>query len=161
MPVATEASVRSSAVQLGADQESVGTAAQLADGAAGDTETSAAEPGADSESQTAILEDQPTGSPQATFRREGEFWAISYEGRTIRLKDAKGLRYIAYLLSCPGEKFRVHDLVAIVEGVPPPARRQVGRVETSDDLGDGGPVLDEKAKASYRQRRQELRAEVD
>ena len=37
-----------------------------------------------------------------TFRREGEFWTINYDATTFRLKDAKGLRYIAYLLSHPG-----------------------------------------------------------
>ena len=161
MPVATEARVPSSAVQLAADRESLDAAAQRPDRAAGDAENSTAEGGGDSVFRSTTQEDQAAVSSQATFRREGEFWTISYEGRTIRLKDAKGLRYIAYLLSCPAEKFRVHDLVAIVEGVPAPVRRQVARFETSDDLGDAGPVLDEKAKASYRQRRQELREEAD
>ena len=50
------------------------------------------------------------------FRREGEFWTISYLATTFRLKDAKGLRYIAYLLARPGQRIHVHDLIEAVEG---------------------------------------------
>ena len=35
------------------------------------------------------------------------------------------------------------------------------RLDTSADLGDVGPILDDKAKASYRRRRQELHKELD
>lgn len=109
-----------------------------------------------------LLQD-PTGS-DAVFRKEGEFWTISYDSRAFRLKDAKGLHYIAHLLSHPGEKFRVHDLVAVVEGPPERAKasaRALPTLEVSGDLGDLGPVLDDQAKASYRRRRQELREELD
>jgi tetratricopeptide (TPR) repeat protein len=107
-----------------------------------------------------------TSVPEAdeVFRKEGEFWTISYDGRTFRLKDAKGLHYIAHLLSHPGEKFRVHDLVAVVEGPPEHANasaRSLPKLEISGDLGDLGPILDDRAKASYRRRRQELREELD
>jgi hypothetical protein len=34
-------------------------------------------------------------------------------------------------------------------------------LEVSGDLGDLGPILDDKAKANYRRRRQELREELD
>src|SRR5207247_2809285 len=36
------------------------------------------------------------------FRREGEYWSITFEGETLRLKDSKGLRYLAELLANPG-----------------------------------------------------------
>jgi hypothetical protein len=36
------------------------------------------------------------------FRREGEYWTISYEGAVVHLKDAKGLRHLARLLADPG-----------------------------------------------------------
>ena len=39
--------------------------------------------------------------------------------------------------------------------------RSLPTVEVSGDLGDLGPILDDKAKASYRRRRQELRQELD
>jgi len=111
----------------------------------------------------------PRGSPGVvsekpdTFVREGEFWTITYDGRMIRLKDTKGLRYLAYLLSHQGERFPARDLVAVVEGWPeePASRLPRQRLETSADLGDVGPILDDKAKANYRRRRQELRKELD
>jgi len=99
---------------------------------------------------------------ESVFRREGEFWTISYDNRTFRLKDAKGLHYLAHLLSHPGEKFRVHDLIAIVEGSPlATARPARAEFETVGDLGDAGPILDDRAKAEYRLRRAELRKELD
>src|SRR5215831_14013834 len=39
------------------------------------------------------------------FRREGEYWTVRYEGSVARLKDAKGLRYLARLLGNPGREF--------------------------------------------------------
>ena len=33
------------------------------------------------------------------FFKEGEYWTISYGGKTIRLKDTVGLQYIACLLT--------------------------------------------------------------
>src|ERR1700722_9151483 len=45
------------------------------------------------------------------FRREGEFWTIAYRGKPFRLKDSKGLGYIAHLLRHPGVEFHVLDLV--------------------------------------------------
>ena len=40
--------------------------------------------------------------PETRFVREGEFWTIAYAGTTMRLRDVKGLRYIATLLAAPG-----------------------------------------------------------
>jgi hypothetical protein len=131
---------------------------------AGDGRFSTNDGAEDSAQQLPSEESRTTASPQAIFRKEGEFWTISYDKRTFRLKDAKGLHYIAHLLSHPGEKFRVHDLVAVVEGQPDRAKasaRSLPMLEVSGDLGDLGPILDDKAKANYRRRRQELREELD
>ena len=35
------------------------------------------------------------------FRQEGEYWTLAYRGRTARLRDTKGLSYIACLLAQP------------------------------------------------------------
>ena len=50
---------------------------------------------------------KPSSRPAAEagrnlFRREGEYWTISYEGAVVHLKDAKGLRHLARLLADPG-----------------------------------------------------------
>jgi hypothetical protein len=47
------------------------------------------------------------------FRLEGEYWTIVYGGTLCRLRDAKGLRYLAHLLRHPGERVQCGDLVSI------------------------------------------------
>jgi len=47
---------------------------------------------------------------QAIFRKEGEYWAIGYRRKSSRLKDTKGLGYLAHLLRHPGAEFHVLDL---------------------------------------------------
>jgi len=45
---------------------------------------------------------QSTSRPeQAIFHKEGEYWTIGCGGNEFRLKDTKGLGYIAHLLRHP------------------------------------------------------------
>ena len=44
------------------------------------------------------------------FRREGDYWTIAHEGRVVRLRDTKGLRYLASLLRQPGHPIPVTEL---------------------------------------------------
>ena len=58
------------------------------------------------------------------FRREGDYWSVTFEGRTVRLRDLKGMHYLARLLADPGREFHVLDLVAAETGgrrTPPEA----------------------------------------
>jgi len=48
----------------------------------------------------------------AVFQREGEYWTIAYDGAVVRLKDGKGLHYVACLLGHPGRPIHVDDLRA-------------------------------------------------
>src|SRR5215218_9465213 len=50
------------------------------------------------------------------FRREGDYWSVVFEGRTVRVRDLKGIRYLARLLANPGREFHVLDLVAAESG---------------------------------------------
>ncbi|MDQ3940972.1 MAG: hypothetical protein M3238_06465, partial [Actinomycetota bacterium] len=101
--------------------------------------------------------------PHATrFQREGEYWTISYQGTTSRLRDSKGLRFIGHLLRHPGEEIHVLDLIVQVEGSPV----QVGTAPAGESLesaglGDAGNVLDATAKAAYKRRLQDLQEELD
>jgi hypothetical protein len=96
---------------------------------------------------------------EAVFRDEGDFWTISYLGPSFRLRDMKGLHYIAYLLRYPQERFHVRDLSAIVGGdALSPA---VSDPSLHADGEDAPPILDSKAKADYRARLSELRADLD
>jgi tetratricopeptide (TPR) repeat protein len=107
-------------------------------------------------------EGQPTPAAPAAFQREGDFWTIAYEGRRIRLRDAKGLQYIAHLLRHDGQEFHAADLAAGVDVAPAPesAGRDPDASVIAAGLGDAGEVLDAQARAAYRQRLQDLEAEL-
>jgi hypothetical protein len=90
-----------------------------------------------------------------------------YEGKTWRLKDAKGLHYIAHLLGHPGEEIRALDLVARIGGT---GEEVVDNASTEDlartgalasDLDHAGEMLDAQAKADYKRRLQELEDELE
>jgi hypothetical protein len=105
----------------------------------------------------------PEGIAQRNFiRREGEYWTIAYEGRVFRLREAKGLRYLAHLLSEPGRHFHASDLLRALGDSPHNRGPEAfsGRdARPRSDLGDAGEVLDFRARAEYGQRLKELRAE--
>ncbi len=101
------------------------------------------------------------------FRQEGEYWTVAYQGSVVRLRDAKGLRHLARLLAHPGREFHAVDLEA-AEGQPaqaapvgPRGRAGGGELEVRPDLGDAGELLDATAKAAYKARLEELRAELE
>src|SRR5258708_20015535 len=50
------------------------------------------------------------------FGKEGEFWTVGYGGKSFRLKDTKGLGYLAHLLRHPAVEFHVLDLVGGIAG---------------------------------------------
>ncbi len=100
---------------------------------------------------------------EAIFRRDGDYWAIDF-GRLIRLRDAKGLRYLAVLLASPRREFHALDLVARLgpaNGSPPrlPHAGALGlRPENAGAIVGG---IDEQARSAYRTRLRELQAELD
>ena len=83
----------------------------------------------------------------------------------FRLRDAKGLHYIAHLLRHPGQEFHARDLVALVcdPAVAAPTAPGVneGQLATRAGLGNAGLLLDAQAKAAYKHRVTELRAEIE
>ena len=44
------------------------------------------------------------------FRREGEYWTLTYEGVTARLRDTRGMQHLACLLSRPYEQVAALEL---------------------------------------------------
>ena len=66
------------------------------------------------------------GAEADVFRREGDYWSVAFEGQTVRLRDLKGLRYLARLLAAPGREVHVLDLVAAERGGPVRPRRALG-----------------------------------
>ena len=51
------------------------------------------------------------------FRLDGEVWTLRYAGRTVRMRDSKGLRDLAVLVTRPGEQTHVSELVG-ASGLP-------------------------------------------
>lgn len=96
-------------------------------------------------------------------RREGEYWSVAFAGQAFRLKDAKGLHYLAHLLSHPGREFHVLDLAAAGQRAPAGGPRM--KPAREDDLhlaqlSGTGPILDGQAKTAYRARLRELEEEL-
>lgn len=88
----------------------------------------------------------PTGSPascaSACLRREGESWALEFEGRTVRVRDSRGMQYLAALLERPGVGLWAVDLAG------------------TGQQADTGPLLDASARAAYTRRAEELEQEL-
>jgi hypothetical protein len=81
-----------------------------------------------------------------SFVREGDVWALTYNGHTARIRHSKGMSDLARLLEQPRREFHVLDLVAD------------GPVVAH---GDAGPQLDDRAREEYKRRLVELEAEID
>jgi hypothetical protein len=62
--------------------------------------------------------DAAMATPSCRFRCEGEYWTIEYDGSLCRLRDTRGLRYLARLLAEPGTGIAAADLAAAVPRTP-------------------------------------------
>ena len=101
----------------------------------------------------------PPSAARAIFQRESDFWTIAYEGKALRLKDAKGLQYIAHLIRHAGEEFHAADLAAGGDAVgSAPLERNAAAVR---GLGDAGELLDGQARTEYKQRLGDLGDELE
>src|SRR5216683_188732 len=111
---------------------------------------------------------------QGVFRREGEYWTVGYVGNAFRLKDTRGLGYVAHLLRHPAVEFHVLDLFGGIASrrEEDESNRSVQRLPRGAEdlesagihitgLGDAGEMLDDQAKAAYRRRLSELREELE
>ena len=114
------------------------------------------------------------GVKKGLFRKEGEYWTVGLGGNGFRLRDVKGLAYIAHLLRHPATEFHSLDLVGGISGRGVEAESNPatqGLPQWEEDLekagihiaslGDAGEMLDEQAKADYRRRLAELRQELE
>lgn len=105
------------------------------------------------------------------FRKEGQYWTIVFEGNTFRLKNIKGLQYLAFLLAHPGQEFPAHEILSGVDGKAmmlgysvASKMREQHLVEDGlkvSSLGDAGPLLDSQAVREYRRELQELGEELE
>jgi tetratricopeptide (TPR) repeat protein len=103
------------------------------------------------------------------FRRQGEYWTLSWSGSESRLKHRKGMHYIARLLHYPGQEFASQALVFAIE--PASDNSRIVSASATDSkqthtnivrgVGDAGAMLDARAKAQYQRRLEDLRDELE
>ena len=93
------------------------------------------------------------------FRREGDYWSISFEDHAFAVRDLRGLHYLARLLAHPGREFHVLDLVA--GGVAPTTPSTPDVELTASGHSDSGVLLDEQAKNAYRRRLAEIDEDLE
>ena len=80
-----------------------------------------------------------------SLRQEADGWLLLAGDERARMPDTRGLHYLRALLSVPLQEIAAADLIA-------------GRPAAPSSLGT---VIDEKARAAYRRRIEELEAELD
>jgi hypothetical protein len=102
-----------------------------------------------------------TGPLNAVLAREGDVWRLDYEGRVLRVRDAKGMRHLALLLANPGVELHAVDVATGAEGGGASAGERADGLAVRAGTGDAGPALDSQAKAEYRSRLEDLRAEIE
>lgn len=90
---------------------------------------------------------EPTEAQRLTLDREGDVWLVRFEGDEVRIKDSKGIGFLAALTTEPGRDIHVLDLVT------PAADRPADAV--ADEL------IDDTARKAYGARLAELRSELD
>lgn len=102
------------------------------------------------------LSDQPK-----RLLREGDYWTVHFDGRTIRIKDLQGIHYLARLLREPGREFHVLDLVAAEHPRHPDTREPSHGGGLDSTFGDSGQLLDDQARTAYRRRLDEIEHDID
>jgi tetratricopeptide (TPR) repeat protein len=105
--------------------------------------------------------DEQPGASFNFFRREGDYWSVIFEGQTVRVRDLKGMRYLARLLADPGREYHVLDLVAAEtgSGSQPDSSQATGLPRSA--FGDAGEGLDAQAKDAYRRRLAEIEDDIE
>jgi len=95
-----------------------------------------------------VVPSRPRPEPPLRFDREGAIWSVTFEGASYRFKDSKGMQIVAYLLRNPGREFHVLHLAGVAAG-------HEGETLIEEPAA---AVADEDARASFRDRVDDLRA---
>ena len=89
------------------------------------------------------------GGPDYAFEWAGDFWHLTFEGKTTHVRDGVGPRYIALLLANPGKELFCPDIIAIARGNP------IAKIGQTKDV-----VADDRAIRECQRRLGELTAEL-
>jgi tetratricopeptide (TPR) repeat protein len=101
---------------------------------------------------------------RTVFRREADYWIVSYAGTTVRMRDARGMRYLATLLHHPAREFHATTLVSgnVATGAPANGVSADDNIAIRQGLDAGdSQKLDARAQAAYRARLLELDDELE
>jgi class 3 adenylate cyclase len=93
------------------------------------------------------------------FRCEGDYWSVEFEGEATRLRDMKGMTYLAHLLRRPEQEVHALELSSMLRA-DTASSAGVAPETLAGALGDAGPALDAAAKDAYRTRLAQLRAAI-
>ena len=100
---------------------------------------------------SAILRSLP-GSPaekeQYVFRKKGQSWELTFEGRATLVRESKGVLYIAELMRAPGREVFVAELFSAAHGV------------AHVPLGSSGETIDNQTQRDYRRRAEDLKYQL-
>jgi hypothetical protein len=115
--------------------------------------------------EPAAVAGTPPGAHESsggTLERQGDYWVMRLDGSEVRLRESKGITYLAQLLANAGLEIHAVDLQSGENG------RESSAVATDPELAvraagseDAGVVLDAEAKRRYRARVEELRDQIE
>jgi hypothetical protein len=94
-----------------------------------------------------------SGTVHACLRREHDVWLLRYEGRSVRLPDAKGLHHLATLLASPGT-----PVVSLALAGEPDGATAAGTLRAARERGAG---LEEAQASNDPERVASVRAEIE
>jgi predicted ATPase/class 3 adenylate cyclase len=93
----------------------------------------------------ATLEPAAEAVPVAELTRQGSFWTLQYDGERCQVKDTKGVRDLAILVTAPNREVPAAELMAQGMAV---------------EAGGADAVLDDRARAQFRERLADLDADL-
>ena len=118
--------------------------------------------------QPQAIEGPAESLPQFLFRRDGDYWTITFDGRISRLRDLKGFHYLVLLLRHAHQEFAATELAHLVDRNTHAGSSAAGNsgqlpreLSFRSDLGDAGTLLDRRAASAYRERLRHLHREVE
>jgi len=108
----------------------------------------------------AIVEEPVVPETGGRFAFHEGNWTLDFAGATVRLRDARGLQYLAQLIESPRREMHVNDLVVAVQG-------SASEIKSAAETGlrviraeRGSEPLDATAREQYRHRLDELREQL-
>jgi hypothetical protein len=112
--------------------------------------------GSSSKQQTSLASAQQSveGRPPSEewLIREGEYWSISHGQKVVRIRDSKGVRLLAFLMTNPNQRYSALDLERLDQQGDPTTTRAVAQQRELE-------LLDDEARRAYRDRLAEIDGE--